>query len=54
MIAMSVAKSRSSGMGGGGCMNHILIMLDNRRSRQDIVGGPKGPGPVQDYRQTDG
>ena len=35
-------------------MNHILIMLDNRRSRQDRVGGPKGPGLVHDYRQTDG
>ena len=35
-------------------MNHIRIMLDNRMSRQDRVGGPKGPGSVHDYPQTDG
>ena len=35
-------------------MNHILIMLDGRRPRQDRVGGSKGPGAVHDYPQTDG
>ena len=35
-------------------MNHRLIMLDDRRSRQDGVEGPKGPGSVHGYPQTDG
>ena len=30
------------------------IKLDDRRSRQDGVGGPKGPGSVHNYPQTDG
>ena len=29
-------------------------MLDDQRSRQDGVGGPKGPGSIHDYLQTDG
>ena len=36
-------------------MLQLAIMnLDNRRSRQDGVGGPKFPGSVNDYPQTDG
>ena len=36
-------------------MLHLAIMnLDDRRSWQDGVGGPKGPGSVDDYPQTDG
>ena len=36
-------------------MNHRLInMLDDRRPRQEGGGGPKGPGSVYDYPQTDG
>ena len=36
-------------------MLQLAIMnLDDRRSRQDGVGGPKGLGPVDDYPQTDG
>ena len=36
-------------------MLQLAIMnLDNRRSRQDGVGGPKGPGSIDDYPQTDG
>ena len=35
-------------------MNHRHIMLDNWRSRQDGVGGTKGPWSVYDYSQTDG
>ena len=36
-------------------MLQLAIMnLDDRRSRQDGVGGPKGPGSVDDYPQTDG
>ena len=36
-------------------MLHLAIMnLDDLRSRQDGVGGPKGPGSVDDYPQTDG
>ena len=36
-------------------MLQLAIMnLDDRRSRQDGVGGPKGAGPVDDYPQTDG
>ena len=31
-----------------------LTVWDDRRSRQDGVGGPKGPGSVHDYPQTDG
>ena len=34
-------------------MNHRRIMFDGRRSRQDGVGGPKGPGFIHDYPQTD-
>ena len=35
-------------------MLQLAIMnLDDRRSRQDGVGGPKGPGSVDDYPQTD-
>ena len=30
------------------------IMLDDGRSRQDGVGGSKGPGSVHEYPQTDG
>ena len=32
-------------------MNHRLIMLDDRRSRQDGVGRPKGPGPSMIIRR---
>ena len=35
-------------------MNHKFIMLDDQRSRQDGGLGPKDPGPVHDYPQTDG
>ena len=36
-------------------MLQLAIMnLEVRRSRQDGVGGPKGPGSVDDYPQTDG
>ena len=35
-------------------MNNRLIMLDDRRSRQDGLVGPKGSRPVHDYLQTDG
>ena len=36
-------------------MLQLAIMnLDDRRSRQDGVGGPKGPGSVDDCPQTDG
>ena len=31
-----------------------IMNLDDRRSRQDGVGGPKGPGSVDEYPQTDG
>ena len=30
-----------------------IMNLDDRRSRQDGVEGPKGPGSVDDYPQTD-
>ena len=30
-------------------MNHILIMLDDRRARQDGVEGPKCPRSFRDY-----
>ena len=29
-------------------------MLDDRRSWQDGVAGPKGPGSIHDFLQTDG
>ena len=36
-------------------MLQLAIMnLDDRRSRQDGVGGPKVPGSVDDYPQADG
>ena len=36
-------------------MLQLAIMnLDDRRPRQNGVGGPKGPGSVDDYPQTDG
>ena len=35
-------------------MNHRLIMLDDRRSKQDEVGWPKVPRSIHDYSQTDG
>ena len=36
-------------------MPQLAIMnLDDRRSRQDGVGGPIGPWSVNDYLQTDG
>ena len=35
-------------------VNHRHIMLDDQCCRQDGVGGPKGPGSVYDYPQTDG
>ena len=36
-------------------MLQLAIMnLDDRRSRQDRVGGPKSPGSVDDYPQTYG
>ena len=36
-------------------MLQLAIMnMDDRRSRQDGVAGPKGPGSVDDYPQTDG
>ena len=31
-----------------------IMNLDDRRSSQDGVRGPKGPGSVNDYPQTDG
>ena len=31
-----------------------IMILDDRRSRQDGVEGPKGPRSVDDYPQTDG
>ena len=35
-------------------MNHKHIMLDDLRSRQEGVRGPKSPGSVHFYLQTDG
>ena len=35
-------------------LNNILIMLDDRRARQEGVEEPKGTGSVRDYPQTDG
>ena len=29
-------------------------MLDDRRSKQDRVGGPNSPGSVHDYPETEG
>ena len=31
-----------------------IMNLDDWRSRQDVVGGPKGPRSVYDYPKTDG
>ena len=35
-------------------LQQAIMNLDDRRSRQDRVGGPKSPGSVDDYPQTDG
>ena len=35
-------------------MNHSFILLDDRMSRKDGVGGLKGPGSVLDYPQIYG
>ena len=54
LIYVLTVECQSSRYASAGNYEPQTIMLDGRRSRQDEVGGPKAPGPVHDYPQTDG